>query len=218
MRKIIFIFSIALFSGCQTVSPQNKSQAEDYLDSSKSLVAAGDYRQSLRELFAANELDPNNAQVHYLLGAVYLFGFHKLEDATAETRKAISLSPKGYPEAENLLGVLLMEQGNLDEAIVHLNKAASNLLYDTPYFANQNLGMAFAKKGETHKSIAYFEQALKDNPTLCTAYPPLAEQLQRAQSYDEAQRTLKKCLDICGQSVQDAALRAQCQQSADRLP
>ena len=56
---------------CQT-SPQRKEDALSHMRLGDSLLREGKPTQALGELLKAAELDPNNPQIHNVLGMVYL--------------------------------------------------------------------------------------------------------------------------------------------------
>jgi tetratricopeptide (TPR) repeat protein len=80
-----------------------------------------------------------------------------------------------FPEAENLIGAILVDAGKPADALPHFEKARTNLLYATPYFAEQGMGEALFKLGRHDEAAKAFQRALVAQPDMCGAYVKLAE-------------------------------------------
>lgn len=137
------------------------------------------YREALRELLDAEKSGGMVSEHHYLIGFVYFVGFRRHADAERHLLQAITLR-KGerdeeYPEAENTLGTVLVDAGRAKEALAHFEKARTNLLYATPYYAEQELGWALFKLGRHDEAVQHLQRALVAQPDLCGAYLKLAE-------------------------------------------
>src|SRR5208283_1370777 len=77
-----------------------------------------------------------------------------------------------YAEAHNNLGNALLQKGNVDEAIVHYQKA----LQIKPDFAkaHYNLGNALLQKGNVDEAIVHYQKALQIKPDYVAAQNNLA--------------------------------------------
>jgi tetratricopeptide (TPR) repeat protein len=81
-------------------------------------------------------------------------------------RHAIACTPDNVT-ARNNLGLALLDQGRLDEAISNFRRA---LEIDPDYFLSiNNLGLALCQKGRVADAIPYFERALKIKPEYAEA-------------------------------------------------
>jgi type IV pilus assembly protein PilF len=129
----------------------------------------GRHRQALRELLRAEKLSPDDPHVQHHLGLVYAFGFERYDDARAHLERAIELR-EDYSEAQNLYGVTLMREERYAEAVPYFKAAMSNLLYETPQFAQQNLGWSLYKSGAVDEGLEHLEDAVASAPDLCGAY------------------------------------------------
>jgi Tfp pilus assembly protein PilF len=197
MRITFLVFALASF-GCKHIaSVSDRKQAIDLSDAAKSLMAEQQYREALRELLSAEKLDAESAEIQYLLASVYFFGYQLPDEAAKHVENAIKLSPDGYPEAENLYGVLLLDQGKVQQSIERFERASQNLLYKTPHFAEQNLGDAYTRLGKREDAVAHFRKAIKAQPDMCGAYLPLAQNLRALGRAGEAQASLREFLRIC---------------------
>ncbi len=137
------------------------------------------YREALRELLEAEKTGGMLSEHEYLLGFVYFVGFRRHQDAEQHLLAAITKRKQErdeeYPEAENTLGTLLVDAGRAKEALPYFEKARTNLLYATPYYAEQEMGWALYKLGRHDEAVAHLQRALVAQPDLCGAYIKLAE-------------------------------------------
>lgn len=155
------------------------------------------YRLALESLLKAKELDPRLPEVNYLLGLVYFSGFKRHEQAIEHVKLAIDASEKAYPEAENLLGTILVDAGRPREAVPYLQSARSNLLYKTPYYSESELGWAYYKLGEKDRGATHLRAAINAQPDLCGAYVKLAEVEEARQDQAAVRQTLDRFLTRC---------------------
>lgn len=144
------------------------------------------YREALQELINAEKRNPDDAPMQLLLGQVYFLGFRRHDDAIVHLDKAIALkasmaapdaapAEREFPEAEQTLGVVLVDKGQAELALPHFEKARTNLLYATPYFAEQELGTALFKLGRHDQAAQHLAVAIQQQPDLCGAYTRLAD-------------------------------------------
>lgn len=179
--------------GCATVSEEQRKKADGHREVALALVheaekasAGGDvqtqdlkYREALRELLAAEKTGGMSSDARYLLGLVYFIGFRRHDDALKNLQLAVELRTKErdeeYPEAENLMGAILVDAGRAAEALPHFETARTNLLYATPYYAEQGMGDALFKLGRHDEAAQHYQRALVAQPDLCGAYVKLAE-------------------------------------------
>lgn len=164
------------------------------------------YRLALESLLKAYKLDAENAEVNYLLGLVYFSGFKRHADAEKHLRQALSATEDDYPEADNLLGSVLVDAGRPAEALPHFERARSNLLYKTPYFSEQELGWAKYKLGRLDEAARHLQNALVAQPDLCGGYIKLAEVEEARANHERVAEVLGEFLERCDSD----RLREQC--------
>lgn len=100
----------------------------------------------------------------------------RYEDAIAEWKKALELSPEN-DKAHNNVGLLLTGIGKFDEAIPHFEKTLkANPEYPA---AHSNLGVALAGAGKLDEAIAEFQSALLVDPDSIEAKNNLARALAK---------------------------------------
>ncbi len=102
------------------------------------------------------------ADAHTYLGWAYsLLG--KIDDAIAQCELAIRLDPD-FGNPYNDIGVYLMQQQKLDEAIPWLEKAKLAKRYEPRHFPYINLGRVYLIKGMINKAIEEFRGSLTQKP------------------------------------------------------
>ena len=102
------------------------------------------------------------ADAHTYLGWAYSF-LGKIDDAIAQCELAIRLDPD-FGNPYNDIGVYLMKQQKLDEAIQWLEKAKVAKRYEPRHFPYINLGRVYLTKGMINKAIEEFRGALTQKP------------------------------------------------------
>ncbi len=101
------------------------------------------------------------AEAFTFLGWTYS-QMNKLEKAIKECQKAINIDPD-FGNPYNDIGSYLSQLGQLDEAILWMEKAKLALRYATPEYAYFNLGQVYEMKGLWPKALREYRDALKIN-------------------------------------------------------
>ena len=102
------------------------------------------------------------AEAHTFLG--WTFSFQgKLEEATQECLRAIEIDPD-FGNPYNDIGVYLMQQGKLDEAVEWLEKAKRARRYEPRQFPHMNLARIHMKRNRWWEALREFEAAVKFAP------------------------------------------------------
>ena len=102
------------------------------------------------------------ADAHTYLGWAYSFQ-GRLNEAIAQCEIAIELDPE-FGNPYNDIGVYLMQQERLDDAIPWLERAKSAKRYEPRHFPYINLGRVYLTKGMIQKALVEFRGALDINP------------------------------------------------------
>ena len=102
------------------------------------------------------------AEAHTFLGWTYSFQ-GRLEEATAECLRAIELDPE-FGNPYNDIGVYLMQQDKLDEAIPWLERAKRAPRYEPRQFPYMNLGRLYLKQGKWWDALRELETAVRLAP------------------------------------------------------
>jgi Tfp pilus assembly protein PilF len=167
LKKICIVFpciiiAFSLILGCGTKRVNKEQQSRVHLDLGIAYIKSRQYTTALRELIAAEKMNPKDAETHYYMGLTY-YGKGMNEKAVEEFRKALSLNPD-YPEAHNYLGTVYLESELYDKAIEEFNRALANVLYETPAVALNNIGWSYYKKGNNKRAIEHYTKALQKEP------------------------------------------------------
>jgi Tfp pilus assembly protein PilF len=149
--------------------PKAREQAAIHYDLGVQSMRSCDARGALSEYRKAIELDPELELAHHALGLLYHLSFADQASAIVHYQKAITLQPK-FSEAYTNLANVYLDQGRYDEAIALYEKALSDILYRTPFIAENNLGWCYYKKGEVQTAIAHIRSALVANAQFCLGH------------------------------------------------
>ncbi len=149
-------------------------------------------------LYACQSVEPpprfyrEQAQIHLQQALVY-YQEKQLPEALEEALKAKEICPDD-PEVYNLLGLILLNRGDLEGAIKNFQKAIDL----NPRFSEaiNNLGSVYLLKGDIDKAISFFQKAL-ENPLYTkpyVAYTNLAWAYYQRKEKQKAIEYLQKAL------------------------
>lgn len=153
----------------------------------------GNYTAALRELLKAEELTPDDPDLHNDLGLTYM-AKEKIDLAIPHFKKALDINPE-YTAARNNLGTAYLAKQDWDAAITTFRDVLDDLLYATPHFAQANLAWAYFNKKEYAQAEKYYSEALRNQPRFVIALRGLARTQSALGKYAEAIETLDKALD-----------------------
>jgi Tfp pilus assembly protein PilF len=102
------------------------------------------------------------AEAHTFLGWAMSFQ-GRLEEATRECLQAIAIDPD-FGNPYNDIGVYLMQQGKLEEAVPWLEKAKQARRYEPRQFPFMNLGRIYVQQGRWWEALREFEGAVRMAP------------------------------------------------------
>jgi predicted Zn-dependent protease len=123
--RILLKLTLMLAFGSTSLQPawtQSASQEEAarYAEAGQKALAAGQYSEAQQNFEQLVKLDPNIAEVHATLAAIY-FKQRAYELSVREVRTSQKLKPT-LPRLDSLLGLSLSELGRFQEALPHLEK------------------------------------------------------------------------------------------------
>ncbi|SRR5581483_8080766 len=122
---------------------------------------AGDLERAIEHYKRSIAIHPT-AEAHTYLGWTYSFQ-NRIEEATAECLEAIRVDPD-FGNPYNDIGVYLIQQDRLDEAIPWLLKAKQARRYEPRHFPYLNLGRIYLKQGKWWEALREFEGAARLAP------------------------------------------------------
>lgn len=114
------------------------------------------------ELYQQSIAVQPTAEAHTFLGWTYSFQ-GRLDLATAECLKAIEVDPE-FGNPYNDIGVYLMQQHKLDEAIPWLEKAKRASRYEPRQFPRMNLARIHVRRGHWYEALRELDDAVSVAP------------------------------------------------------
>lgn len=195
---IVWVFVVVglMLGACgMTISPEAQTQSDYHYKLARNYYNDRNIAMTQRELHESLTLDPSNAEARHLKGFM-LMGLRDFEGAAAEFRFALQFNPD-LREARNNLGVVLIEQGNFEEAIQVIEPLIQDPLYPTPYFAQGNLGLAYMNLGDLESARKHLSMAVFLSPTFCLGYNNLGLVYLKMQNVRDAQENFEKAVKFC---------------------
>jgi Flp pilus assembly protein TadD len=136
--------------------PRNGEYHSEY---GYTLERLGQKDEARTEHTLAIRLAPKSGRVHYEY-AMFLFREGKMDEAIPEFQAGLMHSPK-HPEAHYHLGRALFVKGDLQGAKIHYLEAGR---LDAKAPVHNELGVIYARLGQTSEAIAQFKEALRLRP------------------------------------------------------
>jgi tetratricopeptide (TPR) repeat protein len=116
-----------------------------------------------------------------------------LKDAERLLNEALQ-KDAGHAEAQNLLGFILGQQGDLPSALAHLERAVS--LRSDLADAHYNFGVALWYGGSKPKSISELQESVRLDPAAGHSYAFLGTALRETGQLDQARRNLQRAIGL----------------------
>jgi tetratricopeptide (TPR) repeat protein len=117
------------------------------------------------------------------LGVLTFRQTHVWRDSEALWGRVLELDSASYL-ANNNLGVVLAEQGRVEEAIAHYRRSIATR--DSYAYSHNNLGYELAGRGDVEAAIAEYRKALAINPSFAEAHVNLGNALLARRELDQA--------------------------------
>jgi tetratricopeptide (TPR) repeat protein len=156
-------------------SNKDQERAIELIGEAMKLQMAEEFDDAIRLYKESIALYPT-ADAHTYLGWAYSFK-GRINEAIAQCEIAIELDPD-FGNPYNDIGVYLMQQEKLDDAIPWLERAKNAKRYEPRHFPYINLGRVYLTKGMLQKALEEFGGALEINPN-DRELAQLTEELQR---------------------------------------
>jgi Tfp pilus assembly protein PilF len=148
------------------------TRAQELFQQAYERQQVGQYDAAIR-LYQESIAAYPTAEAHTFLAWTYSFQ-GRLDEAIAECHRAIDVDPD-FGNPYNDIGVYLMQQGQLEEAIPWFEKAKQAPRYEPRQFPYLNLGRIRIAKGQWHEAVQEFEKAVEIMPDDAGARKTLAE-------------------------------------------
>lgn len=177
-RSLRFVVLLALTSlvSCASTHESRRDESLARARLGNALVKQGQVAAGLRELTQAANLAPDDPRIQQDLALAFrAAGCY--QKAVQHLELALRLRPR-FPEAWNNLGTVYLLEKKYDQAISCFEKAASDILYETPHFAWNNIGYALFKKGDYEQAEKAFQKALALAPDYIPAHLNMARLME----------------------------------------
>lgn len=149
-------------AGCATggsaVRDVDREKARSHFNLGVHQMQQGNPALALRELLAAQALDPQDAWIQHALAAAYRRQ-GRLPDAERHLRRALELEPKLQVARLDLSGIFI-QTSRFEEAIAEAQKLVDDPTYPTPWRAHNNIGWAQMKLGRAEEARRSLQLAL----------------------------------------------------------
>lgn len=152
---------------------ESRRRARIRLELAASYYQQGNYKVALDELRQALAIDPAYAQVHGMLGLVYM-DLNDRARAEESFQRALRLAPADS-DINNNYGWYLCQAGQPARAIEHFQIALRNPLYATPARPLHNAGICSLRMGDEKAAEDYFQRSFQIDPGNPVAMFNLAE-------------------------------------------
>jgi eukaryotic-like serine/threonine-protein kinase len=150
------------------------------------------FPKALDHVNQALDSDPDLAEAHSALGAIYMFFDWKWAEAERELTRALDLDPNVIL-TRNILGFCLAAQGRLDEALTSIQRGQE--LDPLAAARWQELAMCYNAMGRYDEAIEAAKQAIKLDQHFVLAYGEWGTALSQTKHHDEAVRELKLAVE-----------------------
>jgi Tfp pilus assembly protein PilF len=214
---LVALFALVALVGCARgmpgvpagADPEKVSRAE--FDLARDEWKHGRLRSAMDHAQKASNADEAHAEAHHFVAILYLAlcqteGDCRWSEAERYARKAV-LADDEYRPAKHTLGVVLIHQKKLDDAIVILRPLAEDILYKTPELAWYDLGGVHLEKGEADAAIDALSRAIALKPTFCWANYRLGLAFEKKGILERADEELSRAVapdDPSCRNLQDA--------------
>ncbi len=174
---------------------RRKKAALDEFDRGMGLYQKGfekNYQKAAEHFESAIGIDPQFSRAALFLARTYNALFDG-EKAKAAVRKAIEIDPD-YAEARASYGGMLLDAGDLDEAIRQLNAAVVHEPNNS--LTNALLSQAFTRKQAYGEGEKFGREAVRINPGHAEAHFMLAEALHGSKRCEESKKEYAEYLHL----------------------
>ena len=189
---------------CNTVSKKDSEKSQLRMQLGVSQMERQNYPLALKELLAAEELNPNDSAIENNLGLVYYF-LEKFDESIAHYKRAIEIDPK-FTDAKNSLARVYIEIQKYDLARKALSEVLADLTYPYAFKAYANLGLIEFKTQNYSAAIKNFKLVLQKNREDCLVQTYLGRSYLELKQLSSAQQQLEKAAELCKQTQQDDGL------------
>ncbi|MFK7990578.1 MAG: tetratricopeptide repeat protein [Sandaracinaceae bacterium] len=157
---------------------------------------------AFEHLLESVELDPDNAEAHYMLGNLYMINRRDWESAEASFMEALRAhesvpARSGLPaDVRNSMGVMYIHAERYEDATRILRESASDLMNRTPAVSWTNLGWAYTRAANYEEALRVLNQATQLAPQLCIAWYRIGAVREARDELEAAEDALTRALEV----------------------
>ncbi len=210
---LVVCLSACTRSGHGANVPDAERQSDSEYDVARDLfLSRHDPRGALGHAQKAVELNDQNAEAFHFVAIIYLYFCSssaldcRLPEAERAARRAVEIK-SDFREAVNTLGVVLIQEKKYDQAIATLQPLANDILYQAPWDAWGNLGLAYLEKGKADDAIVALRRSVASEPRFCVGNYRLGLAFEKKGDLVAAREALSRALETNSpdcQRLQDA--------------
>lgn len=210
-KKIFLILSLLALTSCATKNKLSKSpdekKAELFYSHGTSKLLQKNYREALKYLKQAYEIDQNDTKILNNLGMSYYF-LGQTKTAFKYLNMSIDLDNKNS-DALNNLGSLYFKNKEYDKSLENYKKVLTNLTYQHQYRTHYNIGLIYLIKGDKDKAKENFLLANTQNQDYCPASFELGKLYLGEYRYNSALKWFKEASKgICYENPEPLYMQA----------
>ena len=180
----------------------NENFLNDYsfVRAGNAFFRAGDKDNAIQEYQKALELNPNNAEAHLKLGFLFYNVKQMHKEGMEHYDKAFQLNPND-PRILHDLGIVLLHQKKIDEAIKYLSEALRRMPngLDMQYNAvnmHYNLGRALLYKANSKEAMVHLSKTASLAPNHAQAHYWLALAMADQGKFDQTLEHYSKAIQL----------------------
>jgi Flp pilus assembly protein TadD len=183
--------------GMEAIEPQ-AAEVYHVINVAYELTAKQQWADAVVQWRKAAEMDPNNAEVHFLL-AGSLTANNQKSDAVKEYKKACGLDPHQAGWFSHL-AVLLAQTGDTEGAIANFRKSLE--LEPANAEAEAVFGAVLAESGQMEQGLQHMRKAVELSPESPRAHSYLAMALTKQGQFEEAIEQMQTAVNLAPSSTE----------------
>lgn len=183
--------------GMESIEPR-AMEAYRFVTAGFEQAAKQQWTEAIVQWRKALDLDPDNAEVHFLLAGSLLANNQK-SDAVQEYQKACELDPT-QARWRAQLGVALAQTGDIEGAVANLRKSLE--IDSASPDVQAVFGAVLAENGQVNDGLDHLRRAVELSPNLAPAHSYLGMTLAKLGRFQEATEQMTTAAKLAPKSVE----------------